>query len=117
MRPSSRSKIANGRALHAFADGRTREARRWRDVYLDVMRRTGNRNETLCRSLASAILAREALDARLARGEDVDAALLIKLSGEIRRLTLRLHLDEEPPVEDVTAEAIALIRAGSEARP
>lgn len=116
-KPTARSRITNGKQLHAGADGRTREARRWRDLYRHYMVATGGRCEQLCRSLASLIVERERLDAACARGEPVDALLLVRLSGEIRRLLTRLGLDEPEPY-DGTQDAIRALRAGpDEARP
>ena len=117
MRASSKSRIANGKALHAFADGRTREARRWRDLFLSAMHRTGGKHEQLCRSIASLTLRHEQLDARLARGEDVDSTELVKLSGAIGRAMVRAGLTADNDFEDGTAAAIEFLRASHEARP
>ena len=111
MPKNNRSKVGNG-ALGI--DGRSRLGRRWREVFFDAMRRTDGRNMQLCRGLASAVLQREALDAALTRGEPVDTGLLIKLSGEIRRLLTRLGLDADHEVIDGTQAAIDALRVGRE---
>ncbi len=110
MPANNRSAVTNG-ALGI--DLRTRQGRRWRDIYLDATRRTGGRNEVLCRSLASLTVQQEELDAQLARGEQVDVDSLVKLGGAISRTMIRAGLiaaDDEPG-EDVTAEVIARLRA------
>ncbi len=113
---NNRSRLGNGSILPAGVDGRSSAARRWKEIFRDSMAQTGGVRDSLCRSLASLTVQREALDAALARGESVDTALLVKLSGEIRRTMTRLGLDEEP-AEDGTAQAIAALRASAEARP
>lgn len=96
-KPTACSRITNGNQLFVGVDGRTRDARRWRDLFRQFMAETGNRNETLCRSLASMVIMREALDAALAKGEPVDPQDLIRVCGAISRLMTKLNLVEEPP--------------------
>jgi hypothetical protein len=111
---ASRSRIANGRL---GVDLRTAAGRRWRDCFLDLMHRTGGRSEQLCRSAASLIVRREALDAKIALGEDVPTDELLRLVSELRRTMTRLGLDAdaEEPGEDMTAELLADIRAAEAA--
>jgi hypothetical protein len=90
---TNRSKVTNGSLLGYGFDMRSREGRRWRDIYRQYMEASGNRHEQLCRGLASLVLRREQLDGAMARGEHVDADLLIKLSGEIRRTLTRLNIN------------------------
>lgn len=105
---NNRSRITNG-ALGV--DLRSKQGRRWRDVYSDAMRETGGRHETLCKQAATLIVQRERMDAALARGEDVDVSLLIKLAGAINRTLTRLGLDaEHEPAEDGTQDAIDGVR-------
>jgi hypothetical protein len=94
---ASRSAIANGRI---GVDLRTAAGRRWRDCYLELMDKTNGRSETLCRSAASLIVRREALDAKIALGEDVSTDDLLRLASEIRRTLSRLGLDDEPAAAD-----------------
>lgn len=113
---TNRSRLTNGSALHlSGVDGRSREARRWRDLYRQYMAETSGRHEQLCRTLASLVLQREVLDAALARGESVSIDDLLRLAGAISRTLARLGLvaDTAEPV-DYTNEAIRLMR---ETRP
>jgi len=110
---NNRSRLGNGSALPSGVDGRSSAARRWKEIFRDSMHNTGGRHEQTCRSLASMVLQREALDAALARGEPIDADLLLRLSSEIRRTTTRLGLDEASP-EDGTQAAIRALREGRE---
>ena len=116
-------RAGNGRARPAKrvryhpVDGRTRSARRWRAAFEDAMRRAGNRSEQLARAYASATVARQALDEALARGECVDVALLIKLSGEVRRLSARLDLADEPAAVAADAPAWLVGPRRQEAAP
>src|SRR5680860_377605 len=97
---NNRSAVTNGSRLGIGIDGRTRQARRWRDVYTDLMARTGSHHEQLCRSLASLVLQREQLDASLARGERVDAQDLVRVCGTISRTMTKLGLVADEPVPD-----------------
>ena len=96
-------------------DGRTRPAKRWKALHEHYAGLVGPQRDQACRALASLIVQREALDLASARGDLVDPLMLVRLSGEIRRLLSRLGLDEAP-VEDGTAAACAALRAGQEAR-
>ena len=110
MPANNRSRISNG---SLGIDLRTRTGRRWRDVYLDAMRRTDGRNEVLCRSLASLTVQHEEMDAALSRGEPVDVGLLVKLSGAISRVMVRAGIfadDDYGPGIDGTQAAIDALR-------
>jgi hypothetical protein len=87
-----RSAVTNGRALLAGVDGRSRAARRYRDLVADYTRQTDGRNADLVRQLASLILQRELLDAQAVRGEPVDALHLVRLCNSISRTLGRLKL-------------------------
>jgi hypothetical protein len=113
---SARSRLTNGKQLHAGIDGRSQPARRWRDLFRAAMERTGSRHEQLCRSLASMVIERERLDAAAASGLPVDVSLLVKLSSEIRRTQERLGIlgPDGDEGEDVTDLVIARLRAQRE---
>lgn len=109
---ASRSRIANGRL---GVDLRTAAGRRWRDCYIDLTHRTRGQHEQLCRSAASLIVRREALDAKIALGQDVPTDDLLRLVSELRRTMTRLGLDaDDEPGEDGTAAAIAALRSHRE---
>jgi hypothetical protein len=119
-KPTARSRITNGAQLFFVAvDGRSRMARRWRDLFREYMTRTECRHEQMCRSLASLIVRREQLDASIANGGDADIGELVRLTGAINR-TMRVLGIDETPSEDGTAEAIEALtksRTRHEARP
>lgn len=98
-----RSALSNGTRLHFTGiDGRSRESRRWRDVYADAMRRSAGASEQNCRSFASLVMQRERLDAQLAAGEAVDDWRLVRLTNAIARLEKRLGLGgDDPDAEQV----------------
>ena len=115
VKPTARSRVTNGKQLFvADVDGRSRQARRWRDLYRDFHGQTGGRHEVLVRTLASLCLQREEIDSRLARGEPVDTSELVSVAGAISRLSSKIGIIsdlEDESVEDGTAAAIAAARA------
>lgn len=97
-KPEARSSITNGKRLFSSdIDGRSRTARRWRDIYYEYLEQTCGVGETLCRSLASLIVQREMLDAAMVRGEYVDPLLLVRVTGAIARTLARLGLVADEP--------------------
>jgi hypothetical protein len=76
--PSCRSRVTNGKVLVAGIDGRSRHARRLRDLYHAFLDQTGGRHEVMVRSLSSLVLRREQLDARIAAGGDVNTYELLR---------------------------------------
>ncbi len=58
------------------------------------MDQTGRRSEALCRRYASLVMQSEALDAKIARGETVATDEVVKLSGELRRVSTVLGLTD-----------------------
>jgi hypothetical protein len=110
---NNRSRIGNGSALPAGVDGRSSAARRWKEIFRDAMSRAATRHETLCRQLASLVVARERLDAAMANGETVDVADLVRLAGQVHRTMRALGLvatDADEPALDGTDAAIAALR-------
>lgn len=113
----ARARISNGSQLFFDRiDGRTRVARRYRDLYAAFLSQTGGRNDVMVRTLASMCLQREQMDSAIARGEEVDPLNLIRVCGAISRLMTKLCIVDDLPAEDGTAQAIATI-TGGEARP
>jgi hypothetical protein len=98
MPRNNRSAVSNGTRLGI--DLRSKDGRRWRDIYAAAMEATHARHESLCRQLATLTIRREQLDAQVAAGRDVDIDLLLRLSSEVRRTQERLGLldagDDEP---------------------
>jgi hypothetical protein len=96
----ARSAVSNGKTLIAGIDGRSRDARRFRDLYRHYMSLTGGMHDEMCRSLASLGLQRERLDAAAVRGEFVDPFHLIRIINAINRTLARLNwVSGEPEVE------------------
>lgn len=122
LKPEARSRVSNGKTLFLDrVDGRSRAARRFRDLLADFLDKTHGRHADVCRALAAMCVQREGLEAKIARGEAIDTDLLLRLSSEIRRSQERLGLiaataDDEPD-EDGTPQAIANLRAQFEAAP
>lgn len=86
----ARSAITNGTKLINGVDGTSAEYRRWRDLYLDAMQRSGGA-EQLARSYATLCVERERLDAAAARGEPVDPWEVVRLANTIARLDSRFR--------------------------
>ncbi len=81
-------------------DGRSREARRYRDLFKHYMALADGRHEELCKQAASLVMQRELLDAAMVRGEPVDVLALTRLSGAINRTLAKLNLlNGEPEAE------------------
>lgn len=113
MPANNRSRLGNGSALPSGIDGRTGPARRWKECFYYYMSETGGRHEQIIRGLASLIVARERLDAAMAKGEAVDVLALVRLAGQIQRCLRALGLvtvDDEP-APDATEQVLARIRA------
>ena len=105
--PRLRSAMSNGSKLITGADGRSREARRYRDLWADLTRDLGGNLSTadmaLVRQAAALTLQAELLQAAIVRGEPVDAGELIRLSGEVRRV-LRSLRRSQPEARLVSLE-------------
>ena len=86
-----RSAVTNGRSVLQGIDGRSRTARRFRDLYRAYLSETNGAHEELCKQAASLVLQRELLDAAMVRGETVDTLQLVRLSGAINRTLTRLR--------------------------
>ena len=105
--PTSRSRVSNGRELFlAEVDGRSREARRYRDVYAGLMQHLGGEDHTsearrhLAKRAAALIVWAEMEEAKLAQGERLDVAAYTTAINALRRLLGDLGLD--PTARDVT---------------
>jgi hypothetical protein len=82
---------------HGGADGRSRPARRWRDLYLGFTAELGNRKPTTSedaqlRQAATLALRSEKLTTMAAAGGRIDSAELTSLCGELRRVLRTLGL-------------------------
>ncbi len=91
------SAISNGKVLLMDVDGRSRPARRFRDLYRHYMAKTDGRHEELCKQLASLIVQRELLDADVMRGKRVDPFHSVRLCNTINRTIGKLQIAKDDP--------------------
>ncbi len=116
--PINRSQITNGSRLHqAGVDGRSAEARRWRDLYQAFVDASGGPDEAavhrmqLCRRAATLAILAEGEEARLVRGKPVDEMAYVRATGSLRRVLLALGL--EPSDNGITHSASPIKRERS----
>jgi len=86
---TNRSRVTNGTRLLMGVDGRSAEARRFRDLvrsYEAEFESTSESDRNLIRQAALLALKSEQLQAAVVRGEAVDADTLTKLAGQLRRV-------------------------------
>ena len=104
--PTTRSRVTNRSDLLRGIDGRSAEARRYRDLiegfaadFDDAP--PGERELALIRQAAAMSVQAEALQARIVRGEDVDLEQLTRLSNVLTRtlkeLGIRKRRAQKPP--------------------
>ena len=105
--PTTRSRLTNGRELFlADVDGRSREARRFRDVYAALIAHLGGEehaSETkrhLAKRASALIVWAEVEEAKLATGETLDVQIYTTAVNALRRLLVDLGL--ERVARDVT---------------
>ncbi len=113
--PTTRSRLTNGRDLFlGDVDGRSREARRYRDVYAALVAHLGgaaHASETKCHlaKRASALIVwAEVEEAKLATGAELDVQTYTTAVNALRRLLVDLGLeraarDVTPPLADYLA--------------
>jgi hypothetical protein len=106
MRPQrkaqARSRLSNGRELLPNVDGRSLIARRYRDIMSAIVSDQGGADrlsETrlqLIRRFAAAACLAEQLEARLARGEQIDIQEHALLVSTMVRVAQRIGVDRVP---------------------
>ena len=107
-KPEARSAVTNASRLIQGADGRTAVARRFRDVYSEIVRDLGGDDQIseaerqLIRRAASLSVYAETIEAKLAQGEDVDSDEWVRISNVLTRVlgaigTQRRARDITPP--------------------
>jgi len=99
---TNRSRVTNGTRLLTGVDGRSAEARRFRDLvrsYESEFESTSEADRNLIRQAALLALKSEHLQAAVVRSEPVDADTLTKLAGQLRRVLgdLRRKAEEQAP--------------------
>jgi hypothetical protein len=88
-----RSRMNDSKSLLPRIDGRTRAARRYRDLFNALVAEfdaTAESDMALCRRYASQCVFAEVEEAKQARGEPVDNERLIRSANTIRRLSTAL---------------------------
>jgi hypothetical protein len=108
--PELRSRITNHRDLLPGVNGRSAEARRFRDLVSSYVSDMGGLDLCseikigLLRRLAAATVAAERLEARMINGEAVDIGQLCTLASTTVRLASRVGLERRArPVESLSA--------------
>lgn len=91
---TNRSRVSNGSKLLPGIDGRSPQARRFRDLILGYTAEFEAANEfdkALIRQAAFLVIKAEDLQAKQLRGEDVDSDEVIRLTGQLRRVLVSLR--------------------------
>ncbi|MEQ9010079.1 hypothetical protein [Algiphilus sp.] len=103
----AKSRLSNGADLFlAEVDGRSREARRYRDVYGDLLQHLGGADHAsearkhLAKRACALIVWCETVEAKLAAGEELEVGPYTTAINSLRRLLSDLGLD--PTARDLT---------------
>ena len=87
---TARSRITNGSKLLSGIDGRTRLARRLRDIQDELLSELGRaptqEDMILAREIAALTVRSEGLQAAIVKGEEVNMQQAIAASNQLRRL-------------------------------
>ena len=113
--PTVRSRITNGKDLLANVDGRTADARRYRDLAASLADDLGGAatlteaQRALVRQAAAMIVQSERLQSAVLRGELVDVEQLTRLANAATRILSRLGVkrertDSTPTIAEIVAE-------------
>jgi hypothetical protein len=118
-KPTARSRVSNGNDLLPDIDGRSVVARRYRDICAALASDAGGesrmseaRAQLVRRFAAQSVLA-EQIEARLARGEQIELAEHALISSTLVRLASRLGIERK--TKDVTPHLREYIEARAEA--
>ena len=117
--PTTRSRLTNGRDLFlGEVDGRSREARRYRDVYVALVAHLGGDDVVteprrhLAKRASALVVWCETEEAKLAASEDLDIGTYTTAINALRRLLGDLGL--ERVARDVTPPLAAYLAAKAE---
>lgn len=91
---TNRSRVSNGTKLAVGIDGRSPEARRFRDVIKDYeaeFEAVSSFDRSLIRDAAFLKIKMEALQAKHLSGGDVASDEIVRLSGQLRRMLTSLR--------------------------
>jgi hypothetical protein len=123
-----RSKVTNGRALFVEADQRGPWARRWRDLFAEIISDLGGTDilsegqKQLARRCATIALACERMEGEAALGNEIDLDAYGTLTDRLGRALQRLGLKRQPrdvslTLGDLLREDARQQRARVEERP
>jgi hypothetical protein len=112
--PCARNVITNGSRLHARGiDGRTREARRFRDLFESFAESLGGAavlteaERALVRNAASLTVQSEKMQAAVASGHDVDLEQMTRVSNAAVRVMRALGAKAKPRARPTVRDNIA----------
>jgi hypothetical protein len=113
--PTTRSKVTNGSRLLRGIDGRSADARRYRDLIVELVREhdgggaLSTTDLALIRQAASLTVRCEQMQSAVIRNEPIDEDMLIRLSSECRRIlaSLRKRTAKREPATPTLAEHLA----------
>jgi hypothetical protein len=101
-KPTARSRVTNGKELLANIDGRSTEARRYRDLCLSFADDLGGAagltesQRALVRQAAALSVQSEKLQAAMIRGEDVSDEQMTRVANSLSRTLSRLGRKRAP---------------------
>jgi hypothetical protein len=99
----SRSRLTNGATLLGGVNGKSAEARRYRDLYLAFVAEAGGdavvteAERALCRQAAALTLRSERLQAAIVRGEAVDDEQIVRITNSAARALSALRRRRSKP--------------------
>jgi hypothetical protein len=116
--PSTRNAVTNGSRLHRRGiDGRTRDARRFRDLFESFVEGLGGETKlseaerALARTAASLAVKSEAMQAEVAAGGEVDSEQLVRVSNSLARVLGKLGIKKQAPAPQTLADVLKAGRA------
>lgn len=110
-KPTARSRITNGKELLANIDGRSTEARRYRDLCFSFSDDCGGAaslteaQRALVRSAAALSIQSEKLQGAMIRGEDVSDEQMTRVANSLARTLQRLGLKRAPAKREASTLA------------
>jgi hypothetical protein len=116
--PTTRSRITNRSELLRGIDGRSAEARRYRDLVEGFVadfgsQKPGERELALIRQAAALTVQTEALQVKIVRGEDLDLEQLTRLTNVLTRTLKELGLRKRRAERPSLAAYLASINGGA----
>lgn len=117
-KPTAASRVTNGRAILSDCDGRSKLARRYRDICRAIMAdqggidRLSETRQQLIRRFAMLSVQAEEMEARLVQGGTVDLAEQSLIASTLVRLATRIGIDRR--AKNVTPTLREYLEAGAE---